>query len=222
MKVFGSHGVRLAAPDERLSPSGSLCRDIIAGFRPYLQESDPRARLAAFGAYRVLCAHRRGPSGVEQLNPLIVQRLAEQGLIEQTATHFDGRPVLVVENDARQGLFNGDVGIVCRDADRLWAYFPAQDASGVRRVPCPLLPAHETAFAMTVHKSQGSEFGEVAVVMPPRSSPIVTRELLYTAISRARERVVLYADEAIVRSAIARQLRRTSGLDARLRDVMNP
>ncbi len=217
MAAFGTSEVRLCPPDEKLLPKGALWQEILAGFRPCLEASDPHQRLSALADFRVLCAHRRGPTGVEQLNPLIVHRLAESGLIEPRGAHFDGRPILIRENDARQGLFNGDVGIICRDEGRLWAYFPSPEASGVRRFACPLLPAHETAFAMTVHKSQGSEFRAVAVVMPSRVSPVVTRELIYTAISRARERVVVYAEEAIVRAAIARQVRRNSGLEARFR-----
>jgi exodeoxyribonuclease V alpha subunit len=217
MAAFGTSEVRLCPPDEKLLRKGALWQEILAGFRPCLEANDPHQRLSALANFRVLSAHRRGPSGVEQLNPLIVERLAESGLIEPRGAQFDGRPILITENDARQGLFNGDVGIICREDGRLWAYFPSAEGADVRRFACPLLPAHETAFAMTVHKSQGSEFRSVAVVMPSRISPVVTRELIYTAISRARERVVVFADEVIVRAAIARQVRRHSGLESRFR-----
>jgi exodeoxyribonuclease V alpha subunit len=121
--------------------------------------------------------------------------------------------VLVTQNDYQLSLFNGDVGIVFPDtaSGGLGACFAAADGSA--RVLAPSrLPPHETVFAMTVHKSQGSEFDDVAVVLPDERSPLLGRELLYTAVTRARRSVTLYADEAAVRAAVARRVERASGL----------
>ncbi|MGH7802794.1 MAG: ATP-binding domain-containing protein, partial [Candidatus Binatia bacterium] len=127
--------------------------------------------------------------------------------------HYPGRAILVTKNDYEARLFNGDVGIVVpRDeAKRLGAAFLAPDGSA-RIVSTSLLPPHETAFAMTVHKSQGSEFDEIAVVLPRKPAALVTRELLYTAVTRARTRVLIQGTSEDVAAAIGRRTIRSSGL----------
>jgi exodeoxyribonuclease V alpha subunit len=176
------------------------------------------ARLRALGRFRVVCAHRRGPHGLEGLNRAIEALLAERGWALRERDHYAGLPVLVTQNDYGVKLFNGDLGVVTPapdDATRLHAVFP--DAhGGTRAVALARLPAHERVYATSVHKCQGSEMDEVAVVLPPAPSPLTTRELLYTAVTRARMRVTLYATEAVVRHAIATRVERTSGLRDRL------
>lgn len=162
---------------------------------------------------RVLCAVRQGPFGVAALNELFERRLHRTGALERHAdVWYPGRPVMVVRNDAALGLFNGDLGVTERDADgRLRVMFPGE--GGERRGIAPArLPPHETAYAMTVHKSQGSEFDRVTVVLPPDPTPVATRELLYTAITRARHEVEIVATEDALRAAIATSTRRISGL----------
>ena len=137
------------------------------------------------------------------------------GLVPGDDTFYPGRPVLVTRNDPRTGLSNGDTGIVLRDpsgATRVW--FPElEDAGGAPRILAPArLPPHESFFAVTVHRAQGSEYDEVAVVLGPPDSRIATRELLYTAITRARRRVVLYGSEESVATAAGRAIERFSGL----------
>jgi exodeoxyribonuclease V alpha subunit len=131
---------------------------------------------------------------------------------------FAGRPVMVSSNDHVLRLFNGDVGIALPDPDgELLVHFPDAAAPGGFRAIAPVrLPRHETAFAMTVHKSQGSEFDAVLVVLPEQRSRVLTRELLYTAITRARRRVALVGDETVLQQAIATPTIRQSGLLARL------
>ena len=150
-----------------------------------------------------MAAHRRGPFGVETLNRLIIESLDQKGRIEAGAEHFDGRPILIVENEPRLELFNGDLGMVCRENGQLWAFFPSPDGSAPRRLSLSLLPRHETAFAMTIHKSQGSEFDRVCIVLPSNASVLLSRELLYTAVSRARRQVDIHGTEAIVKLASA-------------------
>ena len=178
----------------------------------------------AFGAFRVLCALRDGPRGVKALNAAMARRfrgaLQLPGLDDGTGASpwFTGRPVLVLNNDYVLRLFNGDVGIALPGADgELLVHFPDAAAPGGFRAIAPVrLPRHETAFAMTVHKSQGSEFDGVLVMLPEQRSRVLTRELLYTAITRARRRVTLVADGPVLEQAIAAATLRHSGLLSRL------
>lgn len=189
-----------------------LAAQAIAGYRAYLEATDPLERLRRFDRFRVLCAHRRGPWGAETLTARVEAALREAGLLPTArGSHYPGRPVLVTRNDYELGLFNGDVGMIDRAADGLRAYFVAPDGSA-RLLSPARLPAHETVFAMTVHKSQGSELDEVAVVLPPERSPILTRELLYTAVTRARRRVTVHATAEIVEVAVRTRVHRASGL----------
>lgn len=133
---------------------------------------------------------------------------------------FAGRPVMVLRNDPGLKLFNGDIGITLPGADgTLQVFFPSADG-GFRAVAPLRLPPHQTAFAMTVHKSQGSEFAEVLVLLPAQRSRVLSRELLYTAVTRARQRVWLAGGAPVVAAAIASNTRRSSGLQARLREAM--
>ncbi len=195
-------------------------------------ELDAWARdvLAAHGTFQVLCALRSGPWGVEGLNQRIAAALAAEGLIEPMGDWYPGRPVLVTRNDYGLGLMNGDIGITLalprgRDAAPvLRVVFPADGGSeGIRWVLPSRLQAIETVFALTVHKSQGSEFDHVALVMPETPSPILTRELLYTGITRARRWFTLAnpGGAAVERTAVERRVLRASGLiDEGSRDSM--
>ena len=131
---------------------------------------------------------------------------------------YPGRPVLVLRNDYVLKLFNGDIGITLRDeSGALMVFFP-EPAGGLRAVAPVRLPQHETAFAMTVHKSQGSEFDEVLVLLPEQRSRVLTRELLYTAVTRARSTVTVCSGSGVLAAAISATTQRHSGLLARLRE----
>jgi exodeoxyribonuclease V alpha subunit len=184
------------------------------GFKSYLETGDPAQALKRFSAFRILCAVRHGPFGVLELNHLIEQALGGAGLLRKTETWYRGRPVMVTRNDYNTKLFNGDIGIVWPDPEgegEKRVFFPATDGE-MRRILPSRLPVHETAFAMTVHKSQGSEFARVLFVLPENDISLLTRELFYTALTRAREQVEIWATEAVVRAAVARRVARTSGL----------
>lgn len=192
----------------------------IDGYAPALGAGTPAARLARLDGFRVLCAHRSGPDGLERIGALIEAALADAGLIRPRGSWYDGRPVLIGRNDPALGLANGDLGLVLADpaeAGALRAWFPdGQD--GARGLSPSRLPPHETAWAMSIHKAQGSEFDAVVVVLPREASPLLSRELLYTAVTRARSRVTVVASEAAIRTAVARRAQRASGLEARLWD----
>jgi len=170
--------------------------------------------LVAFDRFRVLCAIRDGDWGVSGLNQAIAEGLARAGLLQPQAMWYVGRPVMVTRNEPSLGVYNGDVGIVLPAAgspDRLRVVFAA--AGGIRSISPSRLANVETAFATTVHKSQGSEFEHVALVLAARSGPVLTRELLYTGITRARQAFTLMSEEAgLMEAAVARVTRRQSGL----------
>lgn len=177
----------------------------------------PEAKLARLTDHRVLCAHRRGPFGVESLARILDDAAALERRTSSRAAQWPGRLLLVTQNAPEQGLWNGDVGLVERLPDGLRALFADADG-GVRTLSLARLPAHESAIAMSVHKSQGSEFLRVDLVLGARVSRLMTRELLYTGITRAREGLRIHASEAVLRAAIARRARRDSGLVDRLKE----
>jgi exodeoxyribonuclease V alpha subunit len=195
-----------------------------------LADVTPAERLAVLERYRVLCAHRRGPFGVEGVNGLAARELARRGRLEPRGAFYEGRPVIVVANDYDVGLFNGDTGVLGRrpavsdaaevEASALRVWFRGAVAGSLRDVSPARLPRHETAFALSVHKSQGSEFEEVTFVLPERASPVLTRELVYTAVTRARRKVTIVGSEAVLRQAIAARVERASGLAERLWGVL--
>jgi exodeoxyribonuclease V alpha subunit len=181
-------------------------------YADYLQAPDPAAALNAFNRFRFLCALREGAFGVEAVNGWVEQSLRQAGLLQGGERHYRGRPVMVTRNDYSLGLFNGDVGLLWPDGEgRLRAFFVQADGT-MKKVLLTRLPEHETVFAMTVHKSQGSEFDRCTVVLPDRDSPILTRELLYTGITRARATVTVWATANIIATTVARRVTRRSGL----------
>jgi exodeoxyribonuclease V alpha subunit len=198
-------------------PAEAFRQELVQRWGPMLEAPTLEDKLALLGSYRVLTAHRRGPDGVERLNELAVRVLERAGLLRVVRGSPVGAPVLVTANDYELGLFNGDIGLLVEDRGSLAAVFVGADGN-LRRVAASRLPPHETVFAMTVHKSQGSEFEHVSVVLGQESSPLLTRELLYTALTRARRSLTLYGTAAALTSAVKRPVRRASGLsDALLR-----
>ena len=148
-----------------------------------------------FRHFMALCAHRRGAFGSERFNLEVEQRLRALGLASANEECYAGRPIIVTRNDRNSGLANGDTGIVVKSgegANKVW--FPdLRDAQGNLRLVSPQrLPPHESFYALTVHRSQGSEYDDAAVFPGPAESPVNTRELLYTALTRAKKKVVIY------------------------------
>ncbi|HWO14255.1 MAG TPA: ATP-binding domain-containing protein, partial [Polyangiaceae bacterium] len=141
----------------------------------------------------------------------IEQWLAAAGLLDPSGAFYENRPLIITQNDYSLGLFNGDVGVVVRDEHgRLRVCF--EGAEGLRFLSPGRLPPHETVFATTIHKSQGSEFDAVAIVLPEAPSALVGRELIYTAVTRARRRVDVFAPRDVIHGALARTVQRPSGL----------
>lgn len=183
--------------------------------------------LSAFDQFRLLCALRRGPWGVEGLNQRVATQLRRRGLLDSDHGWYEGRPVLVTRNDYSLNLMNGDIGIALwvpgpDGALALRVAFPRNDGSGgVRFVMPSRLVEVETVFAMTVHKSQGSEFNHTALVLPDALNPVLTKELLYTAITRAREWFSLAETHpGVFEGAVGRNVQRTSGLALQLHEAL--
>lgn len=203
---------------------------LAAGFAPYADAlasalaadtPDPLPLFDALNRFRILCATRSGPRGVDQVNAAMAAqvRRAAGVTLAVGAQWFAGRPVMVTRNDYALGLFNGDIGIALPGAGgALRVYFRTGDG-GLRAVSPAALPPHDTAFALTVHKSQGSEFEHAVLMLPSVFSRVLSRELVYTAITRARERVEVIGSRAVLAQAIATPTQRDSGLAARIAQV---
>ncbi|MEZ8067328.1 exodeoxyribonuclease V subunit alpha [Vibrio sp. FF145] len=194
------------------------------------QEARAKSVLDLFSQCRLLCSIREGDFGVKGLNQRIERALAARRLVNphNDELWYHGRPVMVTRNDHGLGLYNGDIGICMLEADvsssssiddnsapRLKVYFELPDGS-VKAVLPSRVPDHETAYAMTIHKSQGSEFDLTLMILPPDFSPILTRELIYTGITRAKKRLMMFSDTNVLKRGIKVKTERVSGLGSRL------
>ena len=200
----------IADPAEAVEPLRRLAVTAARAVSSAAQAGDAAGAIRALGAFRLLCAHRRGPYGVSGWTALI-----EAWLGQVAAGWYVGRPLLVTENDYGLNLFNGDTGVVVAAGDEQVSAAFERGGRIVELSPTRLA-AVDTVYAMTVHKSQGSQFDTAAVVLPEPRSQILTRELLYTAVTRAREELVLVGSEEAIRAAVARPIARASGLRSRL------
>lgn len=174
--------------------------------------------IAEFNAFQTLCAVREGKHGVAGVNARVEQALVASGHITPSGLWYAGRPVMITQNDPTLHLYNGDIGICMPDAQsegRLMVFFQDADGSIKRHLPSRL-PHCETVFAMTIHKSQGSEFDNVLIVLPDASNPLFGKELIYTAVTRAKHTVRLVCSEAVLQVAVAQKIMRIGGLEAEL------
>jgi exodeoxyribonuclease V alpha subunit len=208
----------IALPDASADPSKSS--QVLAQLNTHLQgyrDALKNARLGnapgaldALASVRVLCGHRKGPYGVSAWNNLVAKTIGVS-----TTRGAVGQPLLNTRNDLRTGLVNGDTGIVVRTPSGHKVVFSTQD----KEFEPSALEDIEVAFATTIHKSQGSEYNTVIVVLPPVDSPLLRRELLYTAVTRARKHLVLIASEDAITKAVMSTINRASGLAARVRGI---
>ncbi|HET6625952.1 MAG TPA: exodeoxyribonuclease V subunit alpha [Nocardioidaceae bacterium] len=211
----GGDEVELVESDD---PATLLRTDVLEpalAVRALAEAGNAAAAVAALDRHRLLCAHREGPFGVRHWNRQVEHWITEatgDPLYEET---YVGRPLLVTANDYGLGVYNGDSGVVVREEDgTLRAAIGGPD--GVLDFATTRLTDVETMHAMTIHKSQGSQADEVTVLLPPQESRLLTRELFYTAVTRARRKVRVVGTEASVRAAVERRAQRASGLRQRL------
>ena len=202
----------------RVVCTGIFARAIIDGYSEYLEtlkNGDCEDKIfECLDKFRILCALRVGNWGVQRINAFVEKVLSEAKMINFHGSFYEGRPVMVTRNDYNLNLFNGDVGIILRnrqDDGEMLVHF--RDEHGkIKKIHPSRLPGLETVWAMTVHKSQGSEYDRVLLVLSDRDIPVVTRELVYTGITRARCNVQIWAGEDVLRNAVSRCIQRTSGL----------
>ncbi len=212
----------------------AFAQAILLGYHAFCEADSPEDAFAALARFRVLCAMRHGPHGMLTVNQIIEQILAGMSIhtdnlpthlrtwkrIRKTGEFYDHRPIMITRNDYALNLFNGDIGVILPNPDtpdQLSACFPAKTPdTPCRRLACRLLPEHETAFATTVHKSQGSEFENILVLLPTHPSPVVTKELIYTAITRTRNSISLWSRQNAFLQAVQTRTSRTSGLPQQL------
>jgi exodeoxyribonuclease V alpha subunit len=197
----------------------NLAPKVIRSYAAYLKTDDPAEAMRQFNRFAILCAGRKGPLGVEAVNRLVEKILYQKGLIRPetsiSGAWYAGRPAMITRNNYALNLFNGDIGLTFSaghgDGVGLQVLFQG-DSEGLRSFSPYRLPDNETAFAMTVHKSQGSEFEHVLLILPQQDSPLLTRELIYTGVTRAKKSLAVWAGEDILRLAVSRTVERTSGL----------
>lgn len=194
---------------------------IIEQLSDYLQcvahQADFTHIYTTFNQFQVLCATRRRLYGVEDINERVTQALKTQNLIHSQSEWYSGRPILITQNDATLQLYNGDIGICLIDPEsnyKLRVFFLLADGS-IRKYLPARLPSYETVFAMTIHKSQGSEFNEVLLLLPEVINPILTKELIYTGITRAKKSVKLVTSRPIFLETLRCKVSRSSGLAQR-------
>lgn len=188
----------------------TLRREVMPAFEAVRDADDPAQALQRAGALRVLAALRRGPFGAEDWNAWCAGELGAR------QEHFHGRLIAIAANSERHGLYNGDLGVIWHETDgEPVAWFAT--AQGLRAWRPAQLPAHASAYATTVHKAQGSEFDRIALILPDADARVLSRELLYTALTRARRQVLLWATSEALERALERRTWRDSGLEARLR-----
>ena len=209
--------VLTAGTDDVSFTSDGVREDVVgaaSAVRVAAEAGDAATALQRLSAHRLLCAHRSGPFGVDAWSREIEHWLAEERGVPE-GEWYVGRPLLVTANDYANGLLNGDTGVVVREPDGgVRVAFP-RAATSVTFAPSRLADV-QTLHAMTVHRSQGSQFARVTLVLPEEASPLLTRELLYTALTRAQEHVRVVGTEAAFRAAVARPAARASGLRERL------
>ena len=205
LQTLATAGDVLALQDSTRS-AAVVTRWLDTHYRPIAEARGLDEAFQALQRFRILCPARGGPWGVEAINRLALARMNPAGL-----AHYRGKPIMITRNHHDLGLYNGDVGLLWPDDDgQLLAWFPV--AGGFRPMAPGRLPEHELVYAMTIHKTQGSEFDRVALMLPEQASAGLTRELLYTAITRARNALEVVANESVWSAAVTQRVQRDSGL----------
>lgn len=185
-------------------------------FSPLLKSDDPLASLQLLDRFRILCAVRKGPFGINALNERIASILLKRN--PDSRKEYHGKPLIITNNNYSLDIFNGDTAVLMQDSsdkNNLKAAFRTFD-NNIRYVPFRQIASWESAYALTVHKSQGSEFDSVLLILPIVSSPVLTRELLYTAVTRAKKKVEIWGTAQVLKSCIGSRIVRSSGLREKL------
>ena len=213
----------VAFHEDQVDPLLQHRHTLLAHWRGLGEADDPVQALAQAGRLRLLTALREGPQGARGLNERIEAALAGSARPGSGPRYFHGRLLLIIENSYRHRLFNGDIGLCLRSREgAMLAWFPGDSPEQPRAFHPAALPAHESAFAMTVHKAQGSEFDEVWLQLPRRDNRVLSRELVYTGMTRARQALHVLGSAEVLQAALARHASRLSGLAQRLEGRAGP
>ncbi len=222
--IIAGDRVILQEPNEQVTIDGDYSSELfstfIAGYTAFIEEKDIRAALRQMNNLRVLCAVREGAQGLDAVNRTIERLLHDRKKIIVNNEFYENRPIILTRNYYEHGLFNGDAGIIRpNEKGVLMAWF--EDSAGDLKAVLPgYLQEAETVFAMTIHKSQGSEFDEVMVVLPNTAQAnILTRELLYTAVTRAKKRVYIQGAMEVILAAASRHVQKASGIASRFHEL---
>lgn len=199
--------------------------DLMGAYSAYILEPSISKALVKMNQVRFLCAVRSGNYGVKHYNDLISEHLAKEGFLKPSHSFYENQPIMITKNNKEHNLFNGDIGLIRKDAltDKYMAYFEDGEAEqGYRAIPTAYLSEFTTVFAMTIHKSQGSEFNHVGIVLPnDQNTPLLTRELIYTAITRAKDRAIIFSSDDVLLSGVSKQVERASGITQRFTNDLN-
>ncbi|MDA8137291.1 MAG: exodeoxyribonuclease V subunit alpha [Desulfobacteraceae bacterium] len=217
----GMPNIRLRPLNEWHALTAELAEEIANTVVPMMASRTPEKAFEHLKRFKILTAVRKGPFGVEAMNLMVEQILRRRGYISSSALWYQGRPVMITRNDYHHALFNGDVGVAFNqplaDSGQIQIAFSGSDQS-IKWLAPHQLTDHQTVYAMTIHKSQGSEFDRVMIVLPAEDTPLLTRELIYTAVTRARQSIVIWAEPSLLSRAVQRPIQRASGL----RDALWP
>ena len=191
----------------------SVFEEFIKGYEAYIHESDTKKALKSFNELRILCAIRESENGLYAINRRVEKYLSDKNLIDTRTEFYNNRPIMVTRNNYALDLLNGEVGIIRPDKNgTLKAWFEDKDGE-IKSVSPGLISKVETVFVMTIHKSQGSEFNNVFVILPQQEDiAIITRELLYTAVTRAKKQVIVQSSETVLLKSAEAQVKRASGI----------
>ncbi len=232
----GVADVRLASPLPRQGIGAELLKQSVRGYHDAQAAQEPAQAHAALEQFRVLCAHHEGAASVSLINTELARHYRNNNLAKGLAQahgldpkhtsgvlaeHYHLQPIIIGVNDYELGLFNGDLGVLMNSPSGLRAYF-AGEGGRMRDISPSRLPAHQPVYAMSIHKSQGSEFNDIAVVLPRELSPVLTRELIYTAVTRAKRSLTIYASESVLGHCIAQRTERSTGLQELLWGELAP
>jgi exodeoxyribonuclease V alpha subunit len=194
-----------------ISLKEQLRKYIVSGYKEYIL-SPNQTKYENFLKFRILSPLRVGQYGVESLNSISQDILKSENLIDTSDDFYENRPVIVNVNAYDSKLYNGDIGICIKTDNHIEIIFPDSET----KISPVQMPSHETCYVLTVHKSQGSEFDEVLIVLPDKHSEIVSRELLYTAITRAKKKVIIVGNRDVLKESIENSNKRMSGLTSKL------
>lgn len=213
-KEINEEGVRIVA-----TSGTAVENEFVAQYTAYIKEPDTLKALNQMNNVKVLCAVKEGTRGVFEMNKNIESFLLEEGVLKPEAVAYHNQPILILKNDYNIGLYNGDVGLIrTNEEGRSMAYFTntaSGDTNGLVSYEVSSLPSYQTAFAMTIHKSQGSEFKDVVLVLPEREHKVLSKQLIYTGVTRAKKRVLILASDDVFLSSVKRVEQRLSNLKDR-------